>query len=207
MMKRCSKCKEVKKLTSFYKLSSSKDGRRPDCRDCHIEQKRQFALNNPIRHKCNLMASGILKRTLWGIDRPKNKSYKDNNVKCTIGDNIVEISNYLYNNYYDEIKLLIEQGKTPSVDRIDSKGDYSSENIRIIDLRDNVLLGVNNAIRKTSRKIIAINNNNNKEVIFNSISEASRKLNIKRDTIYYHLDKNTTSKNGYKFISFNNKED
>ncbi len=36
--KRCSKCKQFKPLSEFYKHSSTKDGFRPDCKVCHTIQ-------------------------------------------------------------------------------------------------------------------------------------------------------------------------
>lgn len=199
MMKKCSKCGEVKELTSFHKLSSVKDGHRPDCKDCCKKSKNKFIEENPIKHRCNIMASGILSRTIWDIDKKSNKCYKENKVVSEIGNTYSEISNYLYDNYHNEIKLLIDQGKIPSVDRVDSKGNYSPDNIRIIDLDDNVMMGVENAVKKTSKKIKMIKDGN--ITIYNSISHASRELKIKRDTIYTHLDKNTMTRYGLKFKS------
>lgn len=196
-MKKCSKCGEVKELASFHKLSSSKDGHRPDCKECSKKVRENFQLNNPIRDRTNRMATGILQRTVYDIDKSKNSCYKENNVTSEIGNTYTEISDYLYNNFYYEIKTLIDQGKTPSVDRIDSKGNYSPCNIRIIELMDNVMIGVENAVKKTSKPIKAIKGE--VEIIYNSISKASKELKIKRDTIYAHLDKGTTSRKGYKF--------
>lgn len=200
-MKQCSKCGEVKDLNLFYKLSSSKDGKRPDCKECCKKVKNKFKTKNSIKYRCNLMASGILDRTIWDIDKPKNKCYKDNNVKSEIGNTWTEISDYLYENFYNEIKTLIEQGVKPSVDRINSSGNYSPDNIRIIDLKENINLGVANAIKKISKQIKSIDAKSGKEALFSSISDASRELKIKRDTIYTHLDKGTICRKGYRFES------
>jgi hypothetical protein len=200
-MKKCSKCGEVKELASFHKLNSSKDGHRPDCKECCKKRKEEFKLNNPVRDRTNKMATGILQRTIYDVNKDKNKCYKEHNVQSEIGNTYSEISDYLYNNFYNEIKTLIDGGKTPSVDRINSDGNYSPDNIRIIELMDNIMLGVENAIKKTSKKIKAIKDD--EVTIYNSIKQAARELHIKRDTVYYHLDKNSVSSKGYKFESLN----
>jgi len=41
-LKTCTKCLEEKPLSDFYKLSKSKDGHRPDCKDCHKNSKKSF---------------------------------------------------------------------------------------------------------------------------------------------------------------------
>lgn len=199
MSKRCSKCNTHKSLTCFYKSSASSDGHRPECKDCHKLSKVEFAKRNPVKHKCNLMAGGILKRTVYDIDKSKNKSYKENNIKSEIGNTYTEISDYLFDNFYDEIKLLLDKGKNPSVDRIESSKNYSPDNIRIIELHDNVMMGVQNAIKKTSKPVKAIKDG--EITVYDSISHASRELNLKRDTILAHLDKGTICKKGYRFES------
>jgi hypothetical protein len=198
-MKKCSKCGEVKELASFHKLTSSKDGYRPDCKECCKKQRDERNNKDIVRYKADILGSGIMKRTKYDIDKPKNYCYKEHEVKCTIGNTPKEISNYLYENYYDQIKSLIDDGKTPSVDRINSNGNYDKDNIRIIDLSINSKLGVENAIKKTSKQIKSIKDN--QVVIHNSISQASKELKIKRDTIYAHLDKGTLTRYGYKFES------
>lgn len=198
-MKKCNKCGEVKELASFHKLTSSKDGRRPDCKVCCKKQRDERNNKDIVRYKTDILGSGIMKRIKYDIDKPKNNCYKEHNVKCTIGNTPKEISDYLYDNYYDEIKSLIDEGKTPSVDRIDSNKDYALDNIRIIELIENVKLGVKNAIKKTSKQIKSIKED--EVIIYDSISQASKELGIKRDTIYAHLDNGTFTRYGYKFES------
>lgn len=198
LLKKCSKCEEVKSLDFFHKLKSSKDGHRPDCKDCCKKVKEKFARENPVRDKCNKLGNSIIGRTVTEIDKPNNKCYKDNNIVSEIGKTGKEISDYLYNNHYDEIEYLISIGKTPSVDRIDSSKNYSPSNIRIIDAYDNVVDGCMKAIEVTSKPIKAICLDG-REIIFSSVSEASRELKIKRDTINRHIGKDTICKKIYKF--------
>lgn len=47
-MRTCSKCGETKPLEEFYKdRSKGRDGRRANCRPCHLEQKRRYRAEHP----------------------------------------------------------------------------------------------------------------------------------------------------------------
>ena len=144
-LKKCSKCEEVKPLTSFHKHSKSSDGRRPDCIECCKIYRIDKAIKDPIAHKIRLMASGVLKRTKYDINKLKNKAYKKNMVQNKLGDTLPEIVATLNSHFYNDIINLLERGENPSIDRIDPKGDYEIGNIRIIDLKENVKMGVENA--------------------------------------------------------------
>ena len=45
-MKACTQCKETKGLESFHKMSSTKDGRRPNCKVCHLAKDKQYRTEN-----------------------------------------------------------------------------------------------------------------------------------------------------------------
>src|SRR5699024_1206682 len=139
------KCKEKKRLDEFYRLKKARDGRRPDCKSCCKRQKKDKEMENPVLARCKRMGFGIIKRLTTDIDRKSNKTYKDNNVKSEIGSTENEIADFLYKNYYEEIEELINDGEIPTVDRIDSSGNYSEDNIRIISFKENSLDGVKNA--------------------------------------------------------------
>ncbi|MFZ0444184.1 MAG: hypothetical protein WAM95_06030 [Bacillus sp. (in: firmicutes)] len=74
--------------------------------------------------------------------------------------------------------------------------EYSLENCSIITAKENRKL----AHEKQQRKIIAISDT--EEIEFNSVSEASRKLNIQRGSIQYSLKNGWSTKIGYKFEYF-----
>ena len=197
-MKVCSRCKEVKKKEQFFKMSDSWDGLRPSCKDCDRVWKVNYAKNNPVMDRCKRMGRGIIQRTVSDVDSPTNRTYKENNVKSKIGDTGVEIAEYLYSNFYDDILNLIKEGEKPSVDRIDSTKDYEEGNIRIISFRENSLDGIRNAVKKTSRETKVIYPNGDIRM-FKSVSEASRELGIKRDTIIRNRDNGTETRNGFRF--------
>jgi hypothetical protein len=50
-MKECTKCKEVKPLTDFYKNKANKDGRGSYCKPCSNRNSLDWAKNNPEAQK------------------------------------------------------------------------------------------------------------------------------------------------------------
>ena len=179
-------------------MSDSWDGLRPSCKDCDRDWKVNYAKSNPVMDRCKRMGQGIIQRTVTEVNSPSNNTYKENNVKSEIGDTGVEIAEYLYSNFYDDILNLIKEGEKPSVDRIDSTKDYEEGNIRIISFRENSLDGIRNAVKKTSKETKVIYPNGDIRM-FKSVSEASRELGIKRDTIIRNRDNDTETRNGYRF--------
>ena len=179
-------------------MNTSSDGHRPDCAKCSALGRKRFAEDNPVRHRCNIMGSGVINRTINDIDKPSNKTYKDNNIVSEIGTTGKEVSDFLYSMFYDKILSLIEQGEIPSLDRIDSNKNYTEDNIRIISFRENSLDGLRNAVKATSKKMIWVTPNH--EIIeYSSVSEASRDIGIKRDTIISSRDRGVPTSNGYSF--------
>lgn len=195
IMKKCSKCGEVKDLSAFYRLNTSKDNHRPDCKDCHNKMKKRN--KGTLEYESKRMAGNILRR-LSEKDRPRNSCYK--NIECELGDTIGELSANLIKYFEKDIQKMLNQGLKPSVDRIDSKKNYSINNIQITTVEENVSRGLENAIKQNSKPIQVLFKDG-QTVVYKSISEAARNLNIKRDTIYRHLDKNTKTRTGLQFES------
>ena len=179
-------------------MKDSWDGIRPSCKDCDKKAKEEYAKNNPVIDRCKKMGHGIIQRTVTQVNNPSNNTYKENNIKSKIGNTGVEIAEYLYSNFYDDILNLIKEGEKPTVDRIDSTKDYEEDNIRIVSFRENYLDGIKNAVKKTSKETKVIYPNGSVKM-FKSVSEASRELGIKRDTIIRNRDNDTETINGYRF--------
>lgn len=190
--KKCNVCGIKKPITEFYTNGTNK--RRPECKKCTLKRKNER--NKSVKNIIKIRARSILKR-LNNTDKTRNKVYK--NLECSIGDDVEEIYHYLLNNFKQDFEELINQGKTPSVDRINSNIGYHKGNIQIISFKENTEKGRKKAVQSTSKPIKVIYSDDTEE-IFRSVSACARKLNIKRGTIIRNRDNGTTSRKGRKFI-------
>ena len=98
-----------------------------------------------------------------------------------------DIDNHMENGH-----LLYEKGYQLDKD-INGGNIYSLDNCIVISARENRRI----AYEKQQRKIIAYNDN--EAIEFQSISEASRKLGIPRNTIQLNLKKDRVHSSGYRF--------
>lgn len=53
-MKKCTKCKEMKPLTEYFKQSHTADGKRGDCRTCCAASRRKWVKDNPEKYQAQL---------------------------------------------------------------------------------------------------------------------------------------------------------
>lgn len=194
LMRKCSKCNEYKELLHYGKNRHSKDGLRPSCKACDKALRDEKKANDPIGHQISEMARGLLRR----VNKPtgRNKCYEG--VECRIGKTPIEVIQYLEVNFRRDIERLLAEGEIPSIDRIDSTGHYEHGNIRIITWYENSKMGAKNANYITSKEVIAYMPDG-KELTFRSVSEASRELGVKRDTIINSAKKNKPSMKGILF--------
>jgi len=152
-MKQCSKCKELKSVSEFHKNKQTKDGFRPDCKDCCNKCHREYYQAHKVEkakkmkryqqnHKTKLADYdkeyqktfiGYLHKRFVLINQrcnnPERSNYKyygGRGVKCLFkdaGEFIGYVINVLRYNTYEEIKEL-------QIDRIDNDGHYEAGNIR-----------------------------------------------------------------------------
>ncbi len=140
----CSKCKQTKGRDKFYENKYKKNGLYSWCKECHVrETVRKRYRPNPKSIK------GILLLRWQGINNRHGETYR--HVKVLISKKrFFEIMDN------DELKKLLHEWeisgyntkKTPSVDRIDSKGHYEEGNIRWLTVSDNASLGAKGAPKK-----------------------------------------------------------
>jgi hypothetical protein len=76
------------------------------------------------------------------------------------------MAQFLYNNFYNDIKTLLDKNDVPSVDRIDTSKGYTPTNIRILSFKENTERGLD-----TLRRKVKVTCSNGTELIFNSIRE------------------------------------
>lgn len=117
------KCNTVRDLTEFFKQKKTKDGRRTVCKHC-VNKLNQSRLNDKpwLKH---------LYKATSRCNDPNVESYPaygGRGIKILL---TIEQMKYLWDR--DKAHLL----KEPSIDRIDSDGNYCLENCRFIEVLEN----------------------------------------------------------------------
>src|SRR5216683_1651733 len=71
-VKRCSKCEATKPLAEFYRMTATKDGRRPECKACFDARRRRWYEKNRERE--------IARVRSWQQANPERvKAWRDKN--------------------------------------------------------------------------------------------------------------------------------
>lgn len=191
--KECSRCGEIKELSSFVKHAHCKYGVRSECKDCTKILRKIKQQENPYKHRLRTMSSTILKRMKYC----GKKGYEHLNcyigISCELGDTIEEIMKVLDDNFKEDILELIDSGKTPSVDRINSSDNYRLGNIRILDSIENGKLGFKNANEVRKIKVKAIYPNGEIK-LFDSIRDAAKYTNLHHGNIRGLIDRKGISR-------------
>lgn len=139
--KKCTICGKVKPIEEYNKNRSNKDGRENQCRACRSNRYKTWYWGmSPVDRAISNMADGIQKRT-----GPNGAYY--GRVKNLLGDH-AEIKAFIKANFADDIQKLLDEGKVPSIDRIDNNGHYEPGNLRVIDMRENSRLGRQYQLKK-----------------------------------------------------------
>lgn len=144
----CVECKIVKPINSDFV------GGRSLCINCKKEQNKnrreQKKKENIVLFKCKEMAYSAHSR-VFAPSRKSKTCYRSLENPFEF-DSQKHLMNYLYENFYDEIKTLIDSEEIPTIDRIDSTKGYAKDNIRVISFMQNSMLGLESAWVTIRRK-------------------------------------------------------
>lgn len=75
--KQCSRCKEVKQATEFYKRKATKDGLTPNCKKCHNFSKKEYYNNNKEK-----IREYYIKNRIKILENSKKYSYENREKKA-----------------------------------------------------------------------------------------------------------------------------
>ncbi len=139
MNKICCECRIDKDISLFYKNKWNATGVGTKCKECQKKYNKEYLKN----HKCYLYK---LNKN-WKLERPWYRYLRYLRQRCNS-------KNYNHYKYYGgkgikalitpkELELLWKRDKAykmkkPSIDRIDSKGNYEISNCRFIELSENI---------------------------------------------------------------------
>lgn len=187
MSKVCTKCNIRKSKSEFYKAGYSKKGTlvlRGVCKDCEKASKRvkdedrvipnSQITNDIVYKKCKQMAYSARSRVMSPSKYHKTP-YKDIPFGFKGGG---ELKWYLYDNFYKDIKIMLDEGEVPSLDRIDSSKGYEEGNLRIIPFSLNTQLGV----EARKRKVRVTNLETNEILYFESTSDCVEYFGFSRES-------------------------
>lgn len=149
-MKECKKCHESKDESCFGKDKRKKDGLNIWCRDCLRTYREQFkeTINRCAREFMREHAgeyeflirrryAAICQRCVNSKYSQGNKASKNPQTVSYLNKNLsVEFSLVEFRNWMMEQKPRFDSLKQPTISRIDQKGNYTLENLEIIEKKE-----------------------------------------------------------------------
>jgi hypothetical protein len=177
-IKFCKKCKKNKKLINFVSSKNTIDGFENRCKECRSKYDKFYREKNMLKISVRQLAARqkrkikqpwlfhlhSIKTRCDNLKHPTSKYYGHRGIRCLLSKN--------------DIKELWIRDKAwvlerPSIDRFDSKSDYTISNCRFIELRENVKKAhIEKFIRRMNGSILAI-------PFVGDTSEINEKANLK----------------------------
>ena len=136
-MLKCTKCEKSKTEASFYRSSKAPTGRQTICKECFksFASVKTGTLESFARSRWN----GLSKRTVNGShaqpNHPRYACYFANGIRLAMTKD--EFYGFCQKNKA-KIMDCFRRKEIPSIDRKDSEGHYSLDNIQILSLTANV---------------------------------------------------------------------
>lgn len=197
----CTKCKQWLSSDDYY-AGKKKGTIRSQCKEC--SSKATLSLYRKKRNQKDIdfiisrLASSLIGRVKY------NDHYTQNEIKNNLG-NHPEIVDILKEQFILDIQTILEKGESPSIDRIDNKVNYDVENIRIIPLRENALLGLNISKENNKKPLVCVYPNGN-IADFESVTDAHLTTGLDTKTIRDSANLMRKTRAGYKFTFINERE-
>lgn len=193
----CTTCGEYRTKENFY---LGKRGRlRAKCKDCSNEKSlllyRRKRDEKDVRFYAARMASAAIQRV--SNDHPNNNYYRKNGIKNSF-ETHDEFTDYIIKTFSHTIEQLLADGATPSLDRINPKGNYDPDNIRVIDIELNRTLG-RETLADTNHKRLICTYPSGEKKEFKSVKEAHEVTRLDRATIRRSFMKSVKTKSGFSF--------
>lgn len=208
-MKKCKYCGETKEASKFliHSTVESKNGQktyyRSECLECYQKRRgfKYFRMNkdseprkDPVYKIVKSMANNARQRT----HNPNNLYYYiygDLKLKFEFEDS-AELKWWLYENFHDDIQKILDNGETPSIDRVDPNYGYYKGNIRIIPL------STNSSLSRGNKKKVLLSTPSNTQILFESITDCGRYFNKSTNQIIRCIvkgERNSATPKGYTF--------
>jgi len=95
MLKICSKCGQEKSLDSFNKMKGTRDGHRPDCKECHSKMKAKYHEKNKekLKAKSKKYHEDNREKLLIGIKERSLKWWEENKHRAEVKERRKEAYN------------------------------------------------------------------------------------------------------------------
>jgi len=170
--KKCAKCQKLFPMESFTKDRLRLDGRNPRCLPC--QKLVPSRVTGTVEYFRTHVWNSINRRTINGKHPGREKKIQSYFKKGIL----LQITKEQFWQWCEDNRNTIlsyyRLNQTPSIDRIDSNGHYSIENIRIKSYDENRRAGILNASHSLKKKVFGINIKDGSKIQFESLAKAEQ---------------------------------